>query len=250
MPEKSYPEGDLLDIKQSAKHLDVSTKTIRRYIKAGKLSARKVRNVWFVPKTEVEALKKGESSAGAEPEEQPAQAEQEIQEQPRPQQQQQDTGLPDFIRKIDTNLETLKQQVGELDRRLYLFSQEREAGRISGEGNTTELESRNQQLEAENERLEEQAAALRDEIDRLKKNGPKDTMVLKQKSEEIEALKATIASNQRGLSILREEVGQYQNEIQEKDTIIEQLRARIASLEKEITDLRNSRKLSIWGNRR
>ncbi len=238
MPEKSYPDGDLLDIKQSAAFLDVSTKTIRRYIKAGKLSARKVRNVWFVPISEVETLKNSE--AGIEPVQSPDDQTTE----------EQNYIVPDFIRRIDSNLVDIKQQISELDRRLYLFSQERESGRFANEDGISDLEARNEQLIQDNDRLDEQINELREELERARKNGPKDTQVLKQKSEENEALKATIASNQRGLSILRDEVRQYQNKMREKEKIIEKLRARIASLEKELADRKSARKPTLWGSRR
>lgn len=51
---------DMLTIKEVAEKLDVSTRTINRYIKEGKLTAYKVGNKWRFTPEEIQRFIKGE----------------------------------------------------------------------------------------------------------------------------------------------------------------------------------------------
>jgi len=49
-------EKEVLTIPEAAEYLAVSEKTIRRMIKAEELAAAKIRSVWRIKKTDIEAL--------------------------------------------------------------------------------------------------------------------------------------------------------------------------------------------------
>lgn len=51
---------EMLTIKQAAEILDMSTRTVTRYIKAGKLKAFMVGNKWRFEKEEIERFIRGE----------------------------------------------------------------------------------------------------------------------------------------------------------------------------------------------
>ena len=51
---------EMLTIKEAAKLLDVSTRTVNRYIKDGKLKAYMVGNKWRFEKEEIQRFIKGE----------------------------------------------------------------------------------------------------------------------------------------------------------------------------------------------
>jgi len=53
-PEHAFPA--LLTIKQTAKHMQVSTKTIRRWIKSGDLVAHRFGRQWRISKTDLQTF--------------------------------------------------------------------------------------------------------------------------------------------------------------------------------------------------
>jgi len=230
MKEQNYPEGDLLDIAGAAEYLSISTKTVRRYIKAGRLRARKVRNVWFCPRTELDKLIESERPAataaaakltpGADP------------------------ALLDELRAAISNLD---EHLKEIDKKLYLISQERENQHVRPD--LIEKEQEIEFLKADNMKLIEELQRVKKEIADMKQNGPKDTMILKNKIEENEALKATIASNERGLTLLRREVEIRDIQIKKKDDTIQELKERLRAAE-ELASKRGATRSGLWKNRR
>jgi excisionase family DNA binding protein len=200
MNETPYQDKDVVDIKETAEILDVSTKTVRRYIQTGKLAATKVRNVWFFNREDVTRLKEEEepSLVGAKE-------------------------ILDFLKVMSDRIESLELAVGE-------FAEGREQ---------SALQALREDLGREVERLTEENQQLRDvyentraELDQLRSNIPKDMQTLKSKMEEIASLKSTIASNERGLALLREELQLKEKQLRDKDLELVQLRERAGEAEK------------------
>jgi len=223
MAKRNSSREDLLDIKEAADFLSVSTKTIRRYLKSGKLKGRKVKNAWHVPKKQLENL------AGVD-EKQVQQA-----EPPGPAAGAHTVTVPAGV---EAALSDIRHWMSEVDRKLYA---------MCGEGVSPvpaeELDKRDgeiEQLRAENRRLEEELEMTRKQADENRHNGTKENQLLKSKTEENERLKATIASNQRGLALLRDEVARYREEIRNRDTVIGELKNRLVELERKASSDKKS----------
>gem|GEM_PF-2295750 len=249
MKEPSYPEGDLLDITAAAEYISVSTKTIRRYIQGGKLRARKVRNVWFLSRSELDKLVERDKPAPVAAAQIPAFV------------PAFDPSLAEDIKKsldsfnerlagaegIKAALNNFNERLEEFDKRLYLLSQERENQHVRPD--LIEKEQEIEFLKTDNLKLIEELARIKKEIADLKQNGPKDTMILKNKVEENESLKSTVASNERGLSLLRSEVEQRDLLIKKKDQAIQELSVRVRQLEEQPSK-KSAIKTGLWGSRR
>jgi excisionase family DNA binding protein len=210
-------EGDWIDIGEAARRLGVSEKTVRRRIKAGRIGARKIRGVWFVSVTESDA--KTPSALLAPPEQKHA---------PEPLLHAQITHDEQHIerlKKVERDISYILNKLSDLDRVLderdrNLTSQ---LADIQRQGETID------RLTEENRKLQEEVLILREEAIQLRQNTPKDIYALKDRMEEIMALKATIASNQRGLALLRDEVQEKQKSLQEREnqTLILQEKVRV-----------------------
>ena len=232
MSEKTFPDGELLDIGGAADYLSVSSKSIRRYISSGKIRAKKIRNVWFCPREELDKLIEAKNPPPPAP---PAAV-----------------ALPAFdasaLDAIGATLEQIKDRMKAIDDRLFLFSQERESRHIRPD--SSEKDQDFEFLKADNLKLIEEQQRLKKELADLKQNGSKDTQLLKSKSEEAETLKAKIASNERGLNLLRAELAEREEAVARKDENIRELKERINALEQEAASLRSSRKSGLLGGLR
>lgn len=210
---------DLADIKEAADRLAVSTKTIRRYISAGKITAHKIRNIWFVPLAEIEKLveAKVEEESAISP---------------------MFDEFAESLRHIGHRLDQLEGNVSRM-----VKPQSKEA---------------DPQTEAKIAQFEEENRALRDEIIDLKEELASgrteayniDPHMIKSRAEEIESLKATIVSNERGLALLREEVHDKNNIIKEKEEEILQLLEKLREMEilRKPQAFQETRKQGLLGN--
>lgn len=226
MTDRTYPEEDMIKIEEAADFLDVSTKTIRQYIRSGKLHAKKKREAWLISVSELKVLKdspEDDSEAGgtAKP----------------------GRNIEAWLGNISDSINQLKTQMIEVDRRLFLISREREA--MYNRPETVKREHSLERLKAENAKLAEELQQAKKENIQLRQNGPKDSQILKNKNEEVEALKATVASNQRGLSLLRDEVEQYKEDVRRRDASIRELKNKTVELEEELSEYRSAKKLGF-----
>jgi excisionase family DNA binding protein len=286
MKEPSYPEGDLLDINDAAEYISVSSKTIRRYIQSGKLRARKVRNVWFLSRAELDKLVEREKPAAVAaaaavpvPAFDPALADEikqslaalgerlgerlndndEIKQaiESLGERLNNIEGIRNSIasfneRAVDADdirksFDLFNERIEEVDKKLFLISQERENQHVRPD--LIEKEQEIEFLKTDNVKLIEELQRIKKEIADLKQNGPKDTIILKNKLEENESLKSTIASNERGLALLRREVEQRDLIIKKKDQSIQELKESIRQLEEQAARKSGS-KTGLWGGRR
>jgi excisionase family DNA binding protein len=220
---RAQPLAGYVDIKDAADRLEVSTKTIRRYIQSGKIRADKIRNVWFIPEKEVEALLQE-----SEPEPLAAAAD------------------PGLALEIKSGLDQINERLEHMDRRLSAL-----------EGPRDETLEELEDLRGRTEQLDEENNALRDEIRNLKQElaSAKSERALpqlhgtKNRAEETEALKATIISNERGLALLREEVRHKDAVIKEKEQEILQLLEKLKEMESLRKPVKNPPGRSrIWGS--
>ncbi len=241
MKEEVYPEGDLLDINGAAEYLGVSSKTIRRYIKAGKIRARKVRNVWFCPRPELDKLIAVEAPpAPVAPEAAPAAAPV-VQFDPA-------ALIEPVLDQIKPFLEEFKGSMREVDRKLFLISQERENQHTRPD--LIEKEQEIDFLKSDNQRLIEEIQLLKKELADLRLNGPKDIQILKNKVEEVDTLKATIASNERGLSLLRQEVRDRDEITRRNEQTIKELKERLRVAEEEAASHKSAKRIGLLGSRK
>ena len=87
-------------------------------------------------------------------------------------------------------------------------------------------------IEDENRALREEIGELKEELLRGRTEGASvDPQMIKSRAEEIDSLKATIVSNERGLALLREEVNEKNNLVREKDREIMQLLEKMREME-------------------
>ena len=217
-----------IDIGEAARRLGVSEKTVRRRIKASRIGARKVRGVWFVSVAGSDA--KTPSALPAPPEQKHApepllraQISPDEQHIERPKKVEEDTSfilkkLSDLDRVLDERDRNLTSQLADIQRR----------------GETID------RLTEENRKLQEEVLMLREETIQLRQNSPKDIHALKDKMEEIISLKATIASNQRGLALLRDEVQEKEKLLQEKENQILLLKEKIRDIESQTAHQRKN----------
>lgn len=216
-----------LDIRDAARYLGVSTKTVRRHIDSGKITAEKIKNVWYVTTDELDQIMKrpAKSSAKAVPE----------------------TVIEEYMARLDVVLMAISDKISGINGRLDLLEEE-PAGKAATSGNSSEeLEL----LREENERLSAALERAGREARDVRENGhTADNQLLKNKSEEIEELRATIVSNRRGLTLLREEVARYKEELRRKESVIKDLKARLLELEQELAELRLGRKGNLLLGRR
>ncbi len=247
MGDDKYPGDELLDISRAAEYLSKSDKTVRRYIKAGRIRARKVRNVWYCPRAELDKILASEAEDANESGKS-AVAEAGLLEEikttletirrektpgmdaiavPSKQTEQKEA----LFAEIRETLETIKRQNEEIGKRLYLLSREREQGI--------------EELKAEVRKLNDETSRLRAELSDAKSSGPKDTQALKSKQEELESMRAVIASNERGLALLREDVERGVAEVKERDAQIAEMRERLRSMESELA-ARTAKKTGLW----
>ncbi|MEW5945739.1 MAG: helix-turn-helix domain-containing protein [bacterium] len=199
-------DGDFwLDIRESAKRLGTSEKTVRRYIKSGRLRARKISGVWFVGfgKTAPAADAPETATApGLVPE--PA--------------------MDERLGRIEEKIGGIIEQIKEMNKKLYVLSEEREHIIAAKSLDLLKKEEIIERLEEENRRLIDEVGAMREEAGQLRQSAPKDVQALKNKTDEILSLKATIASNERGLALLREEAALKDRAMREKNREIAELR--------------------------
>jgi hypothetical protein len=228
--EQSFPEGELLDISAAADFLSISTKTVRRYISSGKVRARKVRNVWFCPRAELEKLIEKESPPAAAAI--PALAE----------------TMPVLLELKDA-LVQLNKRIGAIDDRLFLISQDRELRKIHSEPSPEETQEI-EYAKADNLKLIDEQQRIKKEIADLRQNGVKDIQLLKSKADEIESLKSRIASNERGLNLLRAEIAQKDESLARKEDTIRDLKRKNEDLEQEFTAIKSGKKVGFLGSLR
>lgn len=220
---KVQPLAGYVDIKDAADRLEVSTKTIRRYIQSGKMRADKIRNVWFIPEHEVQAMLKA-----GEPEIEAAAAD------------------PGLAQDIKDGLDQVIERLGSMERRIAAL-----------EGPSDETLEELEDMRGRAEQLQEENQALRDEIRGLKQeltsakseHAQHQQHGAKNRAEDAEALKATIISNERGLSLLREEVRHKDAVIKEKEQEILQLLDKLKEMESLRKPVKNTPGRSrIWGS--
>jgi len=240
MKEPGYPEGDLLDINDAAEYISVSSKSIRRYIQSGKLRGRKVRNVWFLPRAELDKYLERERPPAQAPVAAEAAGPQAAA-----------VIVPAFdpaaVEEIKSALGGFAERLSEIDRKLYLISQERENQHVRPD--LIEKEQEIEFLKADNMKLIEELQRVKKEIADLRQNGPKDMMLLKNKIDENESLRATLASNERGLSLLRREAEQRDILLKQKDASINDLKEQARRLEEQNAK-RAAAKTGLFGARR
>jgi excisionase family DNA binding protein len=259
MGEDKYPGDELLDISRAAEYLSKSDKTVRRYIKSGRIRARKVRNVWYCPRAELDKILASEAEDAEEggksvvsesglleeikttletirrektPGMEPVAA-------PSKQSEKSDAVFDE----IRETLAAIKRQNEEIGKRLYLLSRERESGIVRPD--LLEKEQEIEDLKAEVRKLNDETSRLRAELSDAKAAGPKDTQLLKSKQEELETMRAVIASNERGLALLREDVERGVVALKERDAQIAELRERLRSMESELA-ARTAKKTGLW----
>lgn len=212
-PVRNVPEIETgeVDIKTAAELLDVSTKTIRRYIQAGQIKADKIRNVWLIPADEVERLR-GLTRDESGP-------------------------VPVEMRAfMDTAAERLSGIESGLNRLLGPLQQELEESR-----------ARLAQLEEDNQMLREEIASLKQQVQKTRAENTAVPQAAKHRAEEIDALRASIISNERGLALLREEVTARDEVIREKESEILQLLDKLKEMETlHKTDPQRPRKPRFW----
>lgn len=215
------PLDGYVDIKEAADRLDVSTKTIRRYIQSGKMHADKIRNVWFIPEKEVEAQLQAD-----EPEPAAAPAD------------------PALAQEIKAYMDQTLERLGNIEHRIAALggpSDETLEELEDTRGRAEQLEQENQALRNEIRGLKQELASAKSEHTLPQQHGPKNR-------EETEALKATIISNERGLSLLREEVRHKDAVIKEKEHEILQLLEKLKEMESMRKPVKNPPGRSrIWG---
>ncbi len=259
MGDDKYPGDELLDISRAAEYLSKSDKTVRRYIKAGRIRARKVRNVWYCPRAELDKILASEAEDANESGKS-AVAEAGLLEEikttletirrektpgmdaiavPSKQTEQKEA----LFAEIRETLETIKRQNEEIGKRLYLLSREREQGIVRPD--LLEKEQEIEELKAEVRKLNDETSRLRAELSDAKSSGPKDTQALKSKQEELESMRAVIASNERGLALLREDVERGVAAVKERDAQIAEMRERLRSMESELA-ARTAKKTGLW----
>lgn len=220
-----------LDIVDAARYLNVSSKTIRRYIDSGKLTAEKIKNVWYLSVDDLDALNKKPKRDAVE-KTPPASA------------------IEEYMARLDVVLTAMNDKISGINSRLDLVSsgapQDSGVAAVSDEA-AAELEM----LRGENERLASELDRVDREHSAARENGSAhDPQALKNKSEEIEELRAIIVSNRRGLSLLREEVARYKEELRRRDSVVKDLKARVLELEQELAEYRLGRKGSLLLGRR
>ena len=238
MKESGYPEGDLLDINDAAEYISVSTKSVRRYLQSGKLRGRKVRNVWFLPRAELDKFIEREREA-AVPVQTPVATVVAVPAAP--------SIDPAVIDEIKNVLSGFSERLSEIDQKLYLISQDRENQHVRPD--LIEKEQEIEFLKTDNLKLIEELQRVKQEVADLKQSHPKETLLLKNKMDEIESLKATISSNERGLTLLRREVEQRDIMLKQKETLAADLKEQIKRLEEQLAK-RATPKPGLWGGRR
>ncbi|MEW6200657.1 MAG: helix-turn-helix domain-containing protein [bacterium] len=220
-----------LDIGEASLRLGVSEKTVRRRIKSNKIAARKIRGVWFV------AVPQSSGDSGILPETLPPSKQTLSQVHPSPIAS--DAHLNERLKKMENDTEYILKKLTAIDRTLE----------VRDRNLTFQLTDLNRQAETidrltvENKKLQDEVLILREEAIQLRQNiHPKDTHTLKNKMEEIIELKATIASNQRGLALLRDEVNEKEKNLKEKEQEVLLLREKIHRMEANTENKRKN-----WG---
>jgi len=209
----------LSDIEEAADQLGVSTKTIRRYISGGRIEAHKVRNIWFIPAEEIDRLQKArdEEQANVSP---------------------MFDEIAGLIRGISSRLDRLEDRVA-TPAKPAAGESAAEAASLRAELEATERKV--SQLEDENRILRDELVEVKEELNRKQIEIPApqmDPQAIKNRAEEIDSLKALIVSNERGLSLLREEV-------KEKDAVIAEKEQEILQLLEKLKDMENLRKQPV-----
>lgn len=219
--DREKPSGDdrpgakWLDIREAARCLQVSEKTIRRRIKAGKVRSQKISGVWFVALEDHPRLSDIPSPSPPPPAAPPSA--------PEPADDEKLDEIKDSIRHILKRLD-------EVDKKLYVLAEEREHVIASSSLNIRKMEQTVEQLTEENRRLREElrtasaqmqpAAAedLRTAEEEPTPPPPGEAAQLpKLETGDTLELKAMLASNERGLNLLREEVEKKEGILQQKD---------------------------------
>lgn len=229
MSDRAFPERDLLDVTAAAKYLSVSTKTIRRHIASGKVRARKVRNVWFCPRAELDKLI-------------------EVKAPPAPAAAAAPAVDLSVVADLKVTLEDIRNLMKGIDGRLFLISQDRESRHIRPD--SAEKYQEAEFIRADNLKLIEEQQRLKKDLADLRQNGAKDLQLLKSKTDEIESYKARIASNERGLNLLRGDLADRDEAVLRKDEIIRELKERINGLEQELAALKSGKKTGLLGSLR
>lgn len=222
----SSKNEDWMDIRDAARVLAVSEKTIRRRIKAGKIRSQKKSGVWFV------AVEQAPKTFRISPPPAAAEVPRSAAEPPEPR-----TENDPRIGEIKEIMRHVLRRLDEVDKKLYVLAEERERV-IAGAHGLTEMESRIARLTEENRRLESELAGARtaDARPEYETHAPQpgfnETETLRARADEIRELKATIGSNERGLTLLR-------GELEKKDEIIRHCEREIARLENEMRPLKS-----------
>lgn len=259
--DKAQPLDGYVDIKEAAERLDVSTKTIRRYIQAERLHAEKIRNVWLIAAEEIERLLhedeiEAQAAAAALPRELTARLEAVEQKLDaltlRLGDAQASPGIEKKLDEILARLEAPAQAAPGIDQKLDAIrarfdqlplltdSVEKKLGELAARLDEAPLPAGDDLQDAQSRAsmLEEENQALRYEIESLNREAAKarsessiDPQAIKSRAEEIDALKATVISNERGLALLREEVAHKDSVIKEKEQEIFLLLEKLKEME-------------------
>lgn len=211
-PKKPLSLEKVADIKEAADRLGVSTKTIRRYITAGKIEAQKIRHIWFVPLDELEKLE---------------QAKEEDEQRLSPIVDE----LAEAVRHISLRLDQIEEHLSGLSK--------------PGGQPDPKAAEKSRRIDEENRMLREEISELREEMSANRNEGAQvDTQAIKSRAEEIDALKSSIISNERGLALLREEVADKDLALKEKEReimhLLEKLREYEFSRKPDSGDLKKS----------
>ena len=215
--EKNQPLEGYADIKQAADILNVSTKTIRRYIQSDRLHAEKIRNVWLISESEITRLRE---DTVQEPAAVPGAAPREF---------------VDALERIQDRLNAIEIRLGDLSPDINQ--------------DLDEAQSRATQLEDENQALREEISDLKQELAKVRSENVHDPQAGKARAEEIDALRATIVSNERGLALLREEVQHKDTIVREKEQEIIQLLDKLKEMENLYKPVKSPQvKPRLWGS--
>lgn len=231
-PEDGQTATKWVDIREAARLLNVSEKTVRRRIKTGKVHSQKISGVWFVALDDHPKLSDLPSPSPPPP---------------APPPRIKEPANDEKLDEIKESIRYILKRLDEVDKKLYVLAEEREHVIAAGSVNIRKMErviedlteenrKLREELPAEDERWEMENAEAAEDVETFdRKQPPSDTeedyVLPKSGTGDTLELKAMIASNERGLSLLREE-------LRKKDKALRQRERDTATLENELRMLK------------
>ncbi len=224
-------QTELLNISEAAIFLGKCSKTIRRYVKSGKLNSQKIGKALFFKKEDLELIKNSPSNL--------TKPENSIKVAPKDDKTSLDSSdlkennyIPSYDKEIPSDIITC---LDKLNERIDYIS-------------TSYKKNNNFEVE----KLLEENKKLKNELELIKSKNEmnKDKTILFEKEKEIENLKSIIESNKKGILLLKDEINLKNEIIKRKDEEIsmlnqkiEQLKMSVDSLELEIKKTQNPKSL-------